>query len=65
MFINISMTFYSNGLAADLGLPAQAKALLTDDYGKDLASVEALIRRHDELERDLSVIENKLEVRLH
>ena len=40
----------------------QAKALLTDDYGKDLASVEALIRRHDELERDLTAIENKLEV---
>ncbi len=39
----------------------QAKALLTDDYGKDLASVEALIRRHDELERDLTAIENKLE----
>ena len=43
-------------------LTLQAKALLTDDYGKDLASVEALIRRHDELERDLTAIENKLEV---
>ena len=42
----------------------QAKALLTDDYGKDLASVEALIRRHDELERDLTAIENKLEVHI-
>ncbi len=41
----------------------QAKALLTDDFGKDLASVEALIRRHDELERDLTAIESKLEVR--
>ena len=40
----------------------QAKALLTDDFGKDLASVEALIRRHDELERDLTAIESKLEV---
>lgn len=40
----------------------QAKALLTDDYGKDLATVETLIRRHDELERDLTAIENKLEV---
>jgi len=39
----------------------QAKALLTDDYDKDLASVEAFIRRHDELERDLTAIENKLE----
>ena len=40
----------------------QAKALLTDDYGKDLATVETLIRRHDELERDLTAIKNKLEV---
>ena len=46
-------------------LYTQAKALLTDDYGKDLASVEALIRRHDELERDLTAIENKLEVCEH
>lgn len=42
----------------------KAKALLTDDYGKDLASVEALIRRHEELERDLTAIEDKLEVKI-
>ena len=36
--------------------------MLTDDYGKDLASVETLIRRHEELERDLTAIEDKLEV---
>ncbi len=42
--------------------PSQAKTLLSDDYGKDLAGVETLIRRHDELERDLTAIENKLEV---
>ena len=41
---------------------AQAKALLTDDYGKDLATVEALIRKHEELERDVSAIDTKLEV---
>ena len=41
---------------------SQAKTLLSDDYGKDLAGVETLIRRHDELERDLTAIENKLEV---
>ncbi len=42
--------------------PSQAKTLLSDDYGKDLAGVETLIRRHDELERDLTAIDNKLEV---
>ena len=36
--------------------------LLVDDYGKDLASVEALIRKHEELERDISAIDTKLEV---
>ena len=41
---------------------SQAKALLTDDYGKDLVSVEALIRKHEELERDISAIDTKLEV---
>jgi len=56
----------SQGLTVDLVVSLfccwQAKALLTDDYGKDLASVEALIRRHEELERDLTAIEDKLEV---
>ena len=42
---------------------SQAKALLTDDFGKDLATVEALIRKHEELERDISAIDSKLEVR--
>ena len=36
--------------------------LLAEDYGKDLSSVEALIRRHEEVERDLTVIEDKLGV---
>ena len=44
---------------------AQAKALLTDDYGKDLATVEALIRKHEELERDISAIDTKLEVHMY
>ena len=35
---------------------------MTDDYGKDLASVDALIRKHEELERDISAIDTKLEV---
>ena len=42
----------------------KAKTLLGDDYGKDLAGVQALLRRHEELERDLTVIEDKLDVHL-
>ena len=36
---------------------------MTDDLGKDLATVESLIRKHEELERDISAIDAKLEVR--
>jgi spectrin beta len=35
--------------------------LSVDDYGKDLPGVEGLLRKHDELERDLTVIEGRLE----
>lgn len=40
----------------------KAKTLLVEDYGKDLAGVQALIRRHEALERDMTAIEDKLEV---
>lgn len=33
------------------------------DYGKDVESVENLIRRHEEMEREISVIKSKIEVR--
>ena len=34
-------------------------ALMSDDYGRDLASVQALQRKHEGLERDLAALENK------
>ncbi|KAJ7373044.1 hypothetical protein OS493_014188 [Desmophyllum pertusum] len=34
----------------------------SDDFGRDLPGVEALLRKHDDLERDLTVIEGKMEV---
>ena len=40
----------------------QEKALQSDDYGKDLAGVEALQRKHKELEHDLTALEKKLEI---
>ena len=42
----------------------KAKTLHGEDYGKDLAGVQALLRRHEELEKDLTAIEDKLEVSL-
>ena len=40
----------------------KAKALNIQEYGKDLEGVQSLIMRHEELEKDLTAIENKLEV---
>ena len=31
------------------------------DYGKDVESVENLIRRHEEMEREINVIKSKIE----
>ena len=36
------------------------KVLSSDDYGKDLASVNALLRKHEALERDLAAVEDKV-----
>jgi hypothetical protein len=37
--------------------------LSSDDYGRDLASVQALQRKHEGVERDLAALEEK--VRIH
>ncbi len=39
----------------------QAVIFSSDDFGRDLPGVEALLRKHDDLERDLTVIEGKME----
>lgn len=36
------------------------RALLSDDCGRDLASVQALQRKHEVLERELAALENKV-----
>ena len=36
--------------------------LSSDDYGKDLASVNALLRKHEALERDLAAVEDKVKI---
>ena len=35
-------------------------ALLSEDFGRDLASVQALQRKHEGLERDLDALEEKV-----
>ena len=34
--------------------------LSSDDYGRDLAGVESLQRKHDGIERDLAALEDKV-----
>jgi len=49
--------------AADARERVQEKdAALSDDYGKDLASVQALQRKHEGFERDLAALEKKVNV---
>lgn len=33
--------------------------MASDDFGRDLASVQALLRKHEGLERDLAALEDK------
>ena len=55
-------SFVSEATDTNDRMNEKAKALLSEDYGKDLPGVERLIRKHQELESDLTVIEAKLEV---
>lgn len=36
--------------------------MASDDFGRDLASVQALLRKHEGLERDLAALEDKVNV---
>ena len=40
----------------------KSTAVLSDDYGRDLASVQALQRKHEGLERDLDALEIKVQI---
>lgn len=37
--------------------------MASDDFGRDLASVQALLRKHEGLERDLAALEDKVRTR--
>lgn len=38
--------------------------MASDDFGRDLASVQALLRKHEGLERDLAALEDKVSAAL-
>lgn len=39
--------------------------MASDDFGRDLASVQALLRKHERLERDLAALEDKVSLTVH
>lgn len=39
--------------------------MASDDFGRDLASVQALLRKHEGLERDLAALEDKVSLSLN
>lgn len=39
--------------------------MASDDFGRDLASVQALLRKHEGLERDLAALEDKVSAHRH
>ena len=42
----------------------QAKAVSVEEYGKDLEGVQALQRKQEEVERDMTALQTQLEVRV-
>ena len=48
-----------------LWMNEKSTSALSDDYGRDLASVQALQRKHEGLERDLDALEEKVQVHVH
>ena len=43
----------------------KAALLSSEDVGKDLQQVEALQRKQEEIERDMTALQNQLEVNVH
>lgn len=64
-FLAISLIFYFFAYNRDADdtkawISEKDTALSTSDYGRDLASVQALQRKHEVLERDLAALEEKV-----
>ena len=60
MYVFIFFTFYRDADDTKAWISEKDTALSTSDYGRDLASVQALQRKHEVLERDLAALEEKV-----
>ncbi len=56
---NVRLNLYRDADETKSWMNEKDTALLSDDYGRDLASVQALQRKHEGLERDLAALEDK------
>ena len=54
-------TLYRDANETKSWMNEKETALLSDDCGRDLASVQALQRKHEGLERELAALEDKVE----
>ena len=52
--------FFSDADETKNWISEKDKVLSSDDYGKDLGSVNALQRKHEATERDLAALEDKV-----
>ena len=54
------MTCFSDAEDTKVWIDEKDVALLSTDYGRDLATVQALQRKHEAIERDLAALEEKV-----
>lgn len=60
LFLFICFCLFSDADETKNWINEKDKVLSSDDYGKDLASVNALLRKHEAMERDLAAVEDKV-----
>lgn len=58
--IQLSVWFYRDADETKEWIEEKNQALNTDNYGHDLASVQALQRKHEGFERDLAALGDKV-----
>ena len=60
IYINLLSFFHRDADETIAWIMEKDAILSTDDYGRDLASVQALRRKHEGVERDLAALNEKV-----
>lgn len=64
-FLIVNLLIYSFNRDVDetiSWIKEKEQLMASDDFGRDLASVQALLRKHEGLERDLAALEDKARI---